>query len=162
VGAACHCSSPFRQNNQCRNDAFQLANRRCFATSPLGASRLATSTPIRGGKFPVTVIGPIPARSALTMRFPRWDEPRLVLRPDDFVVVIFPDARRSSRSIVREAINMRDLNIEELGQVYGAGGRGRGGGKSCGKGGRSRKSKSKKSKSKHSRKSKSRRSGRCW
>ena len=58
---------------------------------------------------------------------------------------------------------MRDLNIEELDQVYGAGGRGRSGGDSCGKGSRSRKSKSKKSKSKCSRKSKShRRSGRCW
>ena len=58
---------------------------------------------------------------------------------------------------------MRDLNIEELGQVYGAGSRGRSGGKSCGKGSRSRKSKSKKSKCKKSRKSKShRRSGRCW
>jgi hypothetical protein len=58
---------------------------------------------------------------------------------------------------------MRDLNIEELGQVYGAGGSGRNGGSSCGKGSRSRKSKSKKSKSKKSRNSKShRRSGRCW
>jgi hypothetical protein len=59
---------------------------------------------------------------------------------------------------------MRDLNIEELGQVYGAGGRGRRGGKNCGNGSRSRKSKSKKSKSKCKRSgSKShRRSGRCW
>ena len=57
---------------------------------------------------------------------------------------------------------MRDLNMEEVGLVYGAGGKSRKGGKSCGKGSRSRKSKSKKSKCKKSKKSKSRRSGRCW
>jgi hypothetical protein len=58
--------------------------------------------------------------------------------------------------------SMRDLKTEELGQVYGAGGRGRSGG-GCGSGGskshhsKSHKSKSCKSKSKKSKKSR----GRC-
>jgi hypothetical protein len=57
---------------------------------------------------------------------------------------------------------MRDLNTQEMDQVYGAGGHGRRGGGCSSKGSHSRKSKSKKSKSKRSCKSKSRRSGRCW
>ena len=63
--------------------------------------------------------------------------------------------------IVKGGIPMRDLNTNELGHIYGAGGGGRSGGSSCSKG----KSKSKKSKSKckRSKKSKSRKnSGRCW
>jgi len=54
---------------------------------------------------------------------------------------------------------MRDLNKEELGFVYGAGGSGRNGCSPCGGGSKSKKSKSKKSKSKKSKskKSKSRR-----
>ena len=60
---------------------------------------------------------------------------------------------------------MRDLNQEELGFVYGAGGRGRSGGCGCDGGSKSKKSKSKKSKSKKSKshKSKSKKSrGRCY
>jgi hypothetical protein len=53
--------------------------------------------------------------------------------------------------------SMRDLKTEELGQVYGAGGKGRNGG-GCGSGGsKSRKSKSRKSKSCKSKSKKSRR-----
>ena len=55
---------------------------------------------------------------------------------------------------------MRDLNQEELGFVYGAGGRGRNGCSPCGGGSKSKKSKSKKSKScgSKSKKSKSKKS----
>lgn len=55
---------------------------------------------------------------------------------------------------------MRDLNLEELGAVYGAGGSSKRGGCGCSGGSKSKKSKSKKSKSKKSKskKSKSKRS----
>jgi hypothetical protein len=60
---------------------------------------------------------------------------------------------------------MRDLNQEELGFVYGAGGSGRRGSCGCSGGSKSKKSKSKKSKShkSKSKKSKSKKSrGRCY
>ena len=50
---------------------------------------------------------------------------------------------------------MRDLNQEELGSVYGAGGSSKKGRCGCSGGSKSKKSKSKKSKSKKSK-------GRCW
>ncbi len=55
---------------------------------------------------------------------------------------------------------MRDLNRDELGFVYGAGGRGRSGGSCSPCGSKSRKSKSKKSKSKKSKSKKHSRSRR--
>jgi len=51
---------------------------------------------------------------------------------------------------------MRDLNTEELGFVYGAGGSSKKGGCGCKGGSKSKKSKSKKSKSKKSKSKKSR------